>query len=283
MNRVISTLISALCLAAMPVALAQEEPENDTTVKKIGDYEVAPILADLQAWSLRQARKVVTDKTNSRMTEISLGVLKGEARAVRYSVGASNGLHSISGGLTYECTDTATDPDGFYKPLTKDELDKNCDWKLWQYSLEDSVSFLRDEVFAAMDWDAVAGFLEASGIEKDQPFPNDTVKWGEMINVYAKAEENAVILSEHTLKSCPSIDLVLRWFEGFKPTPVDIERYGDDVQFDQPKLSDKLYEAMIYSRVKGGFITVRYSGYSGEPQDIVEFMTAALSQCELEE
>ena len=43
MNRVISTLISALCLAAMPVALSQEEPENDTTVNKIGDYEVAAL------------------------------------------------------------------------------------------------------------------------------------------------------------------------------------------------------------------------------------------------
>lgn len=281
MNRTLSLLFGGLCLLALPVSFAQDDAESNPP-EMIGGFPEVDVLDDLQSWSFRQSRKVITDLANERMTAISLGVLKGESKGARFSIGGSDGLVAVAGGLTYECRDEADDTDGIFQPLTDDELEATCDWVIWQYSLDDAEAHLRDEVFQSLDKSALADLIGQKGFSSEDRFPKGRTDWRGAIDVYASVKDNAVKTEEHALKSCPSIDLVLAWFEGFKPTPVDIERYGEDVKHPPPKLTDKLYEAMIYSRVKGGFIEVRYSGYSGEPQDVAEFISAAIAQCALE-
>lgn len=281
MNRKVFAWVSLACLVSVPVALAQTA-EDATPPEMLGGFAADTVLNDMQAWSFRQARKVISDLANERMTSIRLGVLRGESRAARFSVTSGNGLAAIAGGLTYECKEDAGDEDGFFRPRTDEELEDACNWVIWQYSLDEAESHLREAVFSALDKAAVAALIEAKGYPSDEAFPKGRTDWRDVVDVYTSVKKEAVRTDEYTTETCPSLDLALSWFEGFKPTPVDIERYGEDARHPLPQLTDQLFEAMIYSRIKGGFLELRYSGYSGEPQDVAGFLTATIAQCNLE-
>ncbi len=281
MNRLLTIVLGAFTIMTAPMVIAQDDaPPKPTDL--IGGFAADDVLNDMQNWSFRQARKVVSDIANERMTLISLGVVRGESKAARFNIRGGDGLTALAGGLTFECKPSDADEDGFFKPLTDEEIADACDWVIWQYSLDEAEHHLRDVVFKTLDREAVSTFVASKGYAADAPFPAGRTDYKDVIDVYKTISENALKTEEYSLKSCESLGRVLNWFEGFKPTPVDIERFGEDVKYPAPTLTDQLYEAMIYSRVKGGFIEIRYSGYSGEPKEVAEFLTAGVAQCGLD-
>lgn len=274
-NRTVLTAILSLLLAGSGFAFADEETQKETASEVVAD--AAP--ENPQDRLRKQAGKALSEKVDTRMMRISLGSLNGEAKAARFSIRNEHAGLMVQGGLTFECADSLERLEqGMFAVRTPEELEAQCRWLLWDYTLTEPEAEAAAPRAAKPD-DEIAGFLKSSGMDAE----TDDMALGALLGPKDSIDANAMIRPrEYSFATCPSMMTVMTWLEGFKPTPVDIERFGEDKQFEQVTDFSTYYRTTVFSRVKGGDLTFTYNGYSGEPMDMAVFLNAALDQCDLE-
>ncbi len=260
-----------------------QQTDDEGAASRYGAYPEQAVHDALKSWSESELLEIPASLADERMFLASFGRMSGEARAARYSLINRETLSATEGGLTFECADLPSDPlsSGLYTSLSDEEIAENCDWVLWEHVIDNARPAFEADFLPSLNAREVEAFLDDIGGLPEDSYYREVIDWSPVVDL-RDLSDDAMVSREYTLAECPSLGSVLSWLEGFEPTPADIVRFGEDKKHPAAESLDTYYRATIFSNVNGGSLDFNYNGYSGEPEDVAVFFTAAMQQCALE-
>ncbi|MAP93453.1 MAG: hypothetical protein CMK07_00735 [Ponticaulis sp.] len=218
------------------------------------------IYTDYKAWLDRKITRAVQDRAESQALIDKMDFLSVEVHGLSWWTNGDSELDYFAGGIGFVCRNGDEDTMGIFSLSTPEEVQKNCDWKLWQMELDPENDVLNQlagpsfKINAAADWVVSEKRITIQDLGEAM-----VVDWGDFPQLGdVRLLDEAIRQVTWSSRSCPGILKLINGLEGKEVPSIDIKKIGLDAEI-RPYEAGPVFGGVKIASMNGVEVSYDYS------------------------